>query len=113
MTSLGTFCCAHAPELPDKAQHPHICLLPRDHVNDGTAHACPRPCGHTWVDIPREDAALLAALADQINELRLAGLAIENVSVMLSDPLGWGFNENKRRFRIEGDLVHADAEEPR
>lgn len=109
---VRAFCGRVAPKsLP--SQHPHICLAPHGHVNDGLPHSCPIPCGHTWVDMSAEDAELLVALENQLNELRLAGIVVRNVSVMLSDPNGYGFTGNKRRFRIDGDLVHTEPEEPR
>lgn len=109
MIPLHEHCAAIAPRSTDPAEHQHLCLRQRGHRADGEAHRC--PCDHEWLDRTAEDDALIAALSSQLDELRLAGLAVTNVQVVLQT--GPNFLDDKRRFRIEGELVRVEAETPR
>jgi len=105
MTPLQEFCATAGPRPIDPMQHRHLCLLTRDHTAEGEAHRC-HLCKHAWMDQSEADRKLLSALEGQLNTLRLEGLSVANVQVVVQT--GPNFVDDKRRFRITGELIPAD-----
>jgi hypothetical protein len=107
MTPLQTQCATAGPRPTPPHAHRHLCLQDRTHTENGEAHRC-HACGHEWVSQTEEDRALLSALEEQLNTLRLAGSSVANVNVAVQT--GSNFVDNKRRFRITGELVQDDGQ---
>jgi hypothetical protein len=102
-------CGAVTPEQPEPHAHRHVCVEPPAHDQEGCTHFC--SCGYNWIELSQQDQALLAALAEQLNALRLAGLQVSNVDVNVET--GTMFRLDKRRIYITAELVPVEAEEPR